>query len=77
MSIVDSVVGFSQQAAGLIIRPEAAAVIATGFGFPILLAILVLVFLLIQPRFDDRDPKLRRAPGRTGDLLVAYEDDRR
>ena len=51
--------------------------VASGFGFPMLLAAIVLMFLLIQPQFDDRDPKLRRAPGRTGDLLVAYEDDPR
>jgi hypothetical protein len=76
-SIVDSLVGIAQDGAALVIRPEAAAAVATGFGFPILLAILVLMFLVIQPRFDDRDPKLRRAPGRIGDLLVAFEDDPR
>ena len=47
----------------------------TSFGFPIALAALVLLFLLVEPRLDDRDPELRHAPRTLSDTLVAFEDD--
>ena len=34
-----------------------------------------LLFLLVQSRLDDRDPKLRTAMRSQGDLLVGFEDD--
>jgi hypothetical protein len=57
------------------IRPDAAATVATTFGFPIALALLVLAFLLVQSRMDDRDPKLRSAPRTMADTLVAFVDE--
>ena len=72
---VDAIVGFAVEGAGRVLQPEAAATVATTFGFPITLAILVLLFLLVQSRMDDRDPKLRSAPRSLADTLVAFEDD--
>lgn len=44
------------------VRPEAAATVATTFGFPLALMLAVLIFLVVQGLIDRRDPKLRRAP---------------
>lgn len=74
---VDAIVGFAVEGAGRVLQPEAAATVATTFGFPITLALLVLLFLLVQSRMDDRDPKLRSAPRSLADTLVAFEDDAR
>jgi hypothetical protein len=74
---VDAIVGFAVDGAARLLRPEAAATVATSFGFPLALAVLVLLFLLVQSRLDDRDPKLRSAPMTMADTLVAFEDDGR
>jgi hypothetical protein len=69
-----ALLGEARDATGAI-RPEVALAVATTFGFPLALALLVLLFLLVQSRLDDRDPKLRTAPRSQGDLLVAFEED--
>jgi hypothetical protein len=35
----------------------------------------VLLFLVVQSRLDDRDPKLRAAPGSTAETLLTFEDE--
>ena len=60
---------------GNVVKPEAAARVAQTFSFPLALALLVVIFLVVQPRLDDRDPKLRSAPRSPADLLVAFEED--
>jgi hypothetical protein len=59
-----------------IVRPDAAVAVAQSFGFPLVLALLVLLFLIVQGRVDARDPKLRRAPQTQADTLVEFEDPR-
>ncbi len=73
--MIDAIIGFAADGTARVLRPEAAATVVTSFGFPIALAALVLLFLLVQPRLDDRDPKLRHAPRTLSDTLVAFEDD--
>jgi hypothetical protein len=73
--MVNALVGAAVDGAGQVIRPEAAAVVATAFGFPMVLALLVLVFLVLQPRLDNRDPKLHNAPHTFTDTLIGFEDD--
>jgi hypothetical protein len=75
--MVEAIVSFAGESAGRVLRADAAAGVATTFGFPLALAVLVLLFLLVQPRLDDRDPKLRSAPLTMADSLVAFEDDPR
>lgn len=58
---------------GSIIKLEAAAAVATSFGFPIALMVAVALFLILQPRLDERDPKLRKAPRTYGELLLPFE----
>jgi len=59
------------------VQPEAVAVVATTFGFPLVLAILVVIFLLVQARLDSRDPKLRFAPRSSGEVYIAFEEEDR
>ena len=72
---VDALVGRIADRIGASVQPAAAAAIATTFGFPLILMIAVLLFLLIQSRLDDRDPKLRIAPLTTADTVVAFRDE--
>lgn len=58
-----------------VVKPGAAATVATTFGFPLALMILVLLFLLVQSRLDHRDPKLRAAPQHAAELMLPFEDE--
>jgi hypothetical protein len=77
MGLVDTIVQLARDGADAVVKPEVAATVATTFGFPILLALTVLVFLLVQSRVDDRDPKLRSAPLTTDDTLVGFDEEGR
>ncbi len=55
------------------VRPEAAVAIATEFGFPLVLALAVMVYLLIQGQIDRRDPKLRIAPQNITETLIRFK----
>jgi hypothetical protein len=58
---------------GATVKP--AAIIATTFGFPLILMLAVLFFLLIQSRMDDRDPKLRVAPLTVAEMVLPFRDE--
>jgi hypothetical protein len=60
-----------------VVKPVAAAAVATTFTFPLVLMLAVLLFLLVQRRLDDRDPKLRAAPRSTAEALLEFEDEDR
>lgn len=57
------------------VKTEAATAVAQTFGFPLVLMLAVLIFLLIQSRLDDRDPKLRRAPLTTTETTVLFVNE--
>ncbi|MDQ2940961.1 MAG: hypothetical protein M3R05_02090, partial [Chloroflexota bacterium] len=57
------------------VQPAAVAAVATTFTFPLALMLAVLLFLLVQNRVDERDPKLRVAPHTAGDTVVKYKDE--
>lgn len=57
------------------VRPEAAARVATTFGFPLALMVAVLLFLVVQDQVDRRDPKLRRAPRTVTDTMQKFRDE--
>ena len=59
------------------LKPGVVAVVASTFTFPILLALLVLLFLLVQHRLDERDPKLRHAPSSAFETYIAFEEEDR
>jgi hypothetical protein len=57
--VVQEIVSTTVSEAAKLVKPEVAAAVATTFGFPLGLAIVVVLFLAVQTRLDHRDPKLR------------------
>ena len=55
-----------------LVRPEAAAAVATTFGFPLVLTLAVGLFVIVQGRLDHRDPKLRAAPMTTVENVQTF-----
>jgi hypothetical protein len=49
--------------------------VATTFGFPLGLAIVVVLFLAVQTRLDHRDPKLRAAANADSELMMQFESE--
>ena len=74
--IVGAIVGRRARTRPRSIRADAVASVAATFSFPMALALLVVLFLVVQPRLDDRDPKLRTAPRSQADLLVELRGGR-
>src|SRR5262249_14224652 len=62
---------------GPTVKPAAVVAVATTFGFPLFLMLAVLLFLLVQWRFDGRDPKLRSAPLTQAETLLPWVDEER
>jgi len=58
-----------------VVQPTAAAAVATTFTFPLALMVLVVIFLVVQPRVDRMDPKLRAAPTTAAESLLGFEDE--
>ena len=71
LALVSGVAGQVSQS----VKPAAAVAVAATFGFPLLLMIAVLLFLVVQSRLDDRDPKLRAAPLTNADTLIPFRDE--
>jgi hypothetical protein len=72
---VDALIsGVAAQVAATV-KPAAAAAIATTFGFPLILMLAVILFLVAQSRMDHRDPKLRLAPLTAADNVVPFLDE--
>jgi len=59
------------------VKPAVVAALAQNFTFPLSLAVLVVLFLLVQGRLDERDPKLRYAPRSAGEAFIAFEEEDR
>jgi hypothetical protein len=59
------------------VKPAVVAAVATTFSFPLALAVLVILFLLVQARMDSRDPKLRHAPRTTWESYIPFKDEDR
>ena len=70
---VDALVSTITRQIGATIKPGAA--VAVTFGFPLILMIAVLLFLLVQARLDDHDPKLRVAPLKSAETILAFQDE--
>jgi len=60
---------------GTAVKPEAASAVAQTFGFPLVLMLAVLLFLLIQNHMDERDPKLRGAPLTAAETTVLFVNE--
>lgn len=57
-----------------VLIPAGTAVVTT-FGFPLGLALAVAIFLIIQNRLDNEDPKLRSAPLTEAETLLPFEPE--
>lgn len=75
-AIVGNVISAAADGVHTVVKPRAAAAVATSFGFPLALMLLVVLFLLVQPRLDRRDPKLRAAQDADGSMVGFEEEDR-
>jgi tetrahydromethanopterin S-methyltransferase subunit D len=74
-AIVGQVVGAAVEQVVRAVRPEAAVAVATEFTFPLVLALAVLAYLVIQGQIDRRDPKLRVAPQNVVETLVTFKTE--
>jgi hypothetical protein len=59
------------------VKPAVVAAVATTFSFPLALAALVILFLLVQARMDSRDPKLRHAPKTAWESYIPFREEDR
>jgi hypothetical protein len=73
--VVQEIVSTTVSEAAKLVKPEVAAAVATTFGFPLGLAIVVVLFLAVQTRLDHRDPKLRAAANADGELMMQFESE--
>ena len=73
--IADTVIAEAAVRVGTVVKPAAAAAVASTFSFPLTLMIAVLLFLLVQRHMDARDPKLRAAPRTTAEALLEFQDE--
>ena len=71
-NLVTQIVGGAIDQVARLVRPEAAAAVATTFGFPLVLTLAVGFFVIAQGRLDHRDPKLRSAPMTSVDTILAF-----
>jgi hypothetical protein len=76
-TLVDVVLSDVASQVSTVVKPAAAAAVATTFGFPLALMIAVALYLIGQWRVDLRDPKLRAAPQTTADTVVPFEEEER
>jgi hypothetical protein len=62
---------------GKVVKPAAAASVATTFSFPLALMALVALFLIAQPRIDRQDPRLRALSAAADDGEIGFEEEDR
>jgi hypothetical protein len=75
--LIGAVIGAVTNQVKSSVKPAAVAALAQSFTFPLTLAVLVVLFLLVQSRLDGRDPKLRYAPRSAGEAFVEFEEEDR
>jgi hypothetical protein len=73
--VVGRIVAGAAAEVSKVVRPAAAAALATSFGFPLILMVIVIGFLVIQPRLDYRDPKLRGASQKESETVMTFEEE--
>ena len=73
--IAGGVLAAAMQQVATVVKPEAAALVATAFSFPLALMAAVICFVVGQGRVDARDPKLRKAPRTPGDMVLNFQNE--
>ncbi len=74
-AVISALVSGIAQRVGAALKPDAVEAVVTTFTFPMFLMAAVLVFLIVQWRMDDRDPKLRNAPLTAAHNTLAFDDE--
>jgi hypothetical protein len=73
--LVGDVLAAAAEQIATVVKPEAAAVVATAFSFPLILMAAVVFYLIGQGRIDARDPKLRSAPRTPKDVVMDFREE--
>ena len=73
--VVGGVLAAAVEQVATVVKPEAAALVATAFSFPLILMVAVVCFLIGQGRIDARDPKLRSAPRTPQDTVLKFREE--
>jgi hypothetical protein len=73
--VVGDVLAAAAEQIATVVKPEAAAVVATAFSFPLILMAAVVFYLIGQGRIDARDPKLRSAPRTPKDVVMDFREE--
>ena len=58
-----------------VVQPAAAASVANTFSFPLALMVIVILFLVVQPRVDRRDPRLRAQSAASDEREIGFEEE--
>jgi hypothetical protein len=58
-----------------VVKPAAAAAVANTFSFPLALMIIVVLFLILQPKLDRTDPRLRALAAGSESGAIAFEEE--
>ncbi len=58
-----------------VVKPQAAAAVANSFSFPLALMVIVVLFLIVQPRVDRRDPRLRALSNSSDEREIGFQDE--
>lgn len=74
-SVADAVFSEAMVRVATVVKPKAAAAVATTFSFPLILMLAVLLFLLGQHILDARDPKMRAMPRSAADAVLEFQDE--
>ena len=74
-SVADAVFSEAIIRVATVVKPKAAAAVATTFSFPLILMLAVLLFLLGQHVLDARDPKMRAIPRSAADGVLEFQDE--
>jgi hypothetical protein len=76
-SVVNDVAETVASSVNTVVQPDAAASVAESFSFPLALMVIVVLFLLAQPRVDRKDPRLLAvAQANDPEIQFEGEDDR-
>lgn len=75
VGFVEAVLSTAASQVANVVKPTAAAAVAVTFGFPLLLMLAVVGFLVGQSWVDQRDPKLRAAPQAVAETVLGFEEE--
>ena len=73
--VVTNAVAVVTQGVKDVVKPGAAAAVANTFSFPLALMVIVVLFLLVQPKVDRGDPRLRARSAASDEGEIGFEEE--